>query len=746
MRTRTTVITVLALLMAPAAGWTQQARQSSADLLQTALYEQEVRGDLESAVRLYKRILADHADDRPIAARALVELATAYETLGNRRALETYRSVLSNYPDQARPVERARVRIAALAPATETDPARSDGVVARQLWVTPAGLGVGALSPDGQRAAFVDWGLVPLDELRGHADAAYYDIGSGTARLVTDRPSQSDADVYIASAIWSPDGRRMAYALWDTTWTHMDLYTIGVDGGDDRILVDNEQFAHVQPMEWSSAIDAIATLVQGWDDRYRITLIDARDGSASVVKTLGEHQPANLSLSPDARFIVYEYPQEEGAGEHDIFLLAADGSSETRLAAHPADDQRPFFTPDGQRVVFTSTRSGQAGLWAVAVRDGRAAGEPMLVRPDIGAAELLGFTRDGGLYYRVQRLDTDIHQAELDLAGTGLLTEIEPLTTGFVGRNLRAAWSPDGTRVAFLSRRGSGPTTEPHLVIRTLATAEERAHALPFRIFAQDSRPVWTEDASAVLIEGGEVGSATASAFNRFTHRVDVATGEVETQAYRRSGAGTAGGILRFATERQEATLERLGVRIAGQRDRRLIEAGDFDVPPGMDPLLVRNGIHRVPGGDFARIESLTFRGHMHAAELSPDGGMLALALPSDTARLVSDVLYVSPITGGPMKELARVRTDQEVVTIRWLPDASGLLYAAAAEAGEAGDLWYAALDGTAPRRLDLPITARELAELEFHPDGRRVTLTRARAVQELWLMEGFPWQRQASR
>lgn len=734
------------LLTAPVATAAQQAGQSSADLLQAALYEQDVRGDLEAAIRLFERILADHADDRPIAARALVELAHAHETLGNRQAVDTYRRVLSEYPDQRDVADRARLRLAVLVPAAEPAGLPADGIVARQLWSTTAGLEVNALSPDGRRVTFVDWGSVGLDGLRGHADAAVYDLATGRARVVTDRPALSEIDVYIAGAIWSPDAQRLAYTLWDTAWTHMDIYTTGADGRGNRLLVDNEQFAHVTLMEWSDAADAIAAVIQGWDDLYRIALISAHDGATRIVKTLGDHFPVNLSLSPDARFIAYEYPQEEGAAEHDLFILAADGSSEVRLAAQPADDQRPFFTPDGGHVVFMSTRSGQNALWAVPIRDGQPAGEPLLIRPDVGAAELLGFTRAGGLAYRLRRQETDVHTATLDLAGTGALNALEPITTSFVGRNLRATWSPDGERMAFLSRRGSGPGYVPYLVVRTIASGHERAHPLPFPILEQESRPVWTDDGSAVLIEGGAVGAGSASAFDRVSHRVDVETGAVREPEYRRSGTGNAAGILRFATDRQERALAEYGVRIANQRDGRLFLAGDFTVAPGQDALMLRNGLRRARGSDPADAKLLTIEGHMHAAELSPDGRTMAMSLPSDQARLMSDVLYVIPVTGGELRELARVPADHEVGVIRWLPDGAGLLYAVITEDSDEGEIRYVALDGSAPRPLDLPLTARQLGELEFHPDGRTVSLTTVTARQELWVLEGFPWQGSVTR
>lgn len=721
---------LIAALAVPAA---LNAQEDGPALLQSALYQRDVHGDLPGAIKLYERILRDHSGDRTVAARALVELAGAYEELGRSEAERTYRRVIDEYPDQREAAARARARLAALAPAVAPAPLAA-GIVARQLWSAPAELEPHTLAPDGRSIAFIDWGSVQLDGLRGRADVAVYDLASGRARVVTDRASQRDVDTYIIRAVWSPDGSRLAYTLWDTTWTHHDLYVIGADGAGERLVVNNPQLAGIEPMQWAPGGDFIAAVVQGWDELYRISVISLHDGTTRTVKTVGPHWPTTISVSPDGRYIAYEYLQADSSQEHDVFVLAVDGSAEARIE-HPANDERPFWTPDGSRIVFQSSRNGQNGLWSVAMEDGRPAGEPELLRPDLGAAQLIGFTRTGGLAYRVPRQETDVHVAVLDLE-RGTVTDQAPLTTSFVGRNMRAAWSPDGGRLAFISLRGGGPQREPHLVVRSVATGTEQAHPLPFGLL-RESRPVWTEDGSGILIDGGEINGET-DAFGRISYRVNIATGDVERMPYLRN----AGGMWRFASERQATRLADAGLHLAGQRDFKRLEAGEFAAPPGREVLAVRNGVMRMQaGGTLDDVTALTVGGHMHTWELSPDGSLFALALPSDTTKQVSDVLLVMPVSGGEPREIARVGPDREILIVRWAGDGRSLIYAAGSE--DEGDLetWHLPLDGSAPRKLDLPLDWREIEELSFHPDGRRVAYSSRSNAHELWVMDGFPWQ-----
>lgn len=734
---RTSVAAILILLGAAA----RAESQPPAELLQSALYQQEVRGDLPAALKLYHRILATPGGDRSTMARALVQMALAFETMNSDSAVGAYRRVLAEYPDQREPAERARRRLAVLVPAKVPSP--ESGIVVRQLWSTRAELGVHSISPDGRRVAFVDWSVIKLDGLRGNADLALFDLATRHASLATDRPSQSLVDTYITGGIWSPDGERLAYSLWDTTWTHQDLWVIGPDGRGNTLLVNNEQFATLDPMEWSKAGGFIAARVKGWDERYRIVLISPRDGATRVVKTLDAHAPHAIAVSPDGRYLLYDHYQAAGSQDHDLFLLAADGSSEVRLAAHPSDEPGGFFTPDGSRVVFQSARSGQPGLWAVRIDGGREVGNPELVRPDLGAARLLGFTRSGALSYVTPRNESDISLGTLALDPNPSLSALQPLSGSFVGRNWRAAWSPDGARVAYLSNRGARGGS-PHLVVASITGGEERDHALPFRVLTRATRPSWAADGNAVLLEGGAAGDPAPSDFRRVTWRVNLETGAAAAEPFVHHAAGIAGGIFRYATPRQSARLAELKLRLLGQSDLQRHREGDLAVAPGEDAVLVRNGVHRAQGADFNTGRWLV-RGHMHSWELSPDGNTLAMALPSDSTRDVSNVLYLMPVTGGPLREVARVAVDREIGTVRWHPDGRSLVFATFRAEHERGELWHAVVDGGPARRIHLELDWRQLAELDFDGDGRRVAVTTMSTMRELWLMEGFPWQRRAT-
>ncbi len=50
-------------------------------------------------------------------------------------------------------------------------------------------------------------------------------------------------------------------------------------------------------------------------------------------------------------------------GNEEIYIMNADGSSQTRLTHNPAADRYPSFSPDGQYIVFVSERAGKNYLY-----------------------------------------------------------------------------------------------------------------------------------------------------------------------------------------------------------------------------------------------------------------------------------------------------------------------------------------------------------------------------------------------
>lgn len=71
------------------------------------------------------------------------------------------------------------------------------------------------------------------------------------------------------------------------------------------------------------------------------------------------------------------------------------------LTSRPGgEDDSPLCTLDGHFILFGSSRSGERDLYALPMQEGRAAGEPILVKSNIGHESWLkAIATDGKLFH-----------------------------------------------------------------------------------------------------------------------------------------------------------------------------------------------------------------------------------------------------------------------------------------------------------------------------------------------------------
>ncbi len=141
-------------------------------------------------------------------------------------------------------------------------------------------------------------------------------------------------------------------------------------------------------------------------------------------------------ISPDGTRVALDLRDEE----NNIWIWDLSRETLTRLTFAPEGDAYPVWTPDGQRVAFSSPRDGLANLYWKAA-DGTGTVERLTESSNTQFP--YGFTPDGR--HLVFREDADSSDTGLDLMTLAMDGErsSEPLlTTEFAEYN--AALSPDG--------------------------------------------------------------------------------------------------------------------------------------------------------------------------------------------------------------------------------------------------------------------------------------------------------------
>ncbi|MBI4478930.1 MAG: hypothetical protein HY651_02805, partial [Acidobacteria bacterium] len=168
----------------------------------------------------------------------------------------------------------------------------SAGMAARQVWTGREVDTLGSVSPDGGFLSFVDW---------VSGDLAIRNVATGENRRLTDNQSW-DSPSFKGFALFSkisPDGKRIAYDWLDAdSGYEVELRVTGVDGTGDRLLYRNAE-VYVMTGAWSPDGKHILAEFSRPDRTNQIALVALADGSAKVLKTTDWRAPGNMSFSPD---------------------------------------------------------------------------------------------------------------------------------------------------------------------------------------------------------------------------------------------------------------------------------------------------------------------------------------------------------------------------------------------------------------------------------------------------------------
>jgi len=753
----------------PAASSPQRGDQADV-LLQAARNKQVVEGKLDEAITLYQQIVAQHGGNRPVAARAKLEMAQCYEKLGasqNAEARKLYESVIRDYADQTTTVADARARLAALAPAAA---GQGRAMSSRVVWTAPEGMDPWAVSSDGRLLAYLGWSRNEGGNIFIH------DFVTGADRQVTAARAGQSAE----GPIFSKDSTQFAYVWYDTEASGGEVRVASLAGTGipegRRVKVDGE-IDRMWTGCWTPDGSRLALWLRRKDGTRVVGFVTVGGGPIQPIKLAGTDVGGVSAVSPDGRYAAVGVSQPTSRGRDIVIVAIADGREVSRIV-HPGDDEAVGWSPDGRRLIFTSDRSGSVGLWTQPFADGRLAGVPEAISAKLGSPALvLGVAASGAVYSSSlnRSRESEVRTAALDVTVGAWAT---PPTNPLRSLNLpwedlpseidpSPAWSPDGKRLAVVVGRDRQSQASLRGMILVTSPDSRASTVVRPGLSRLTGSILWTPDGSAFLASGASADGREG------LWRIDASSGDTAEFELEPETSPTWKQLLAFSRDGKYLRFTRRagGVEnavvvqkdLATGRERELVKRLDFaDVADDGSKLYycrrgADNGTQRFKTSAVVERDLATgqereiFKGDIAGTTLSPDGRFIGTVSGTGTAASQSQAIVFVPVDGSPTRERmtatftmpAEGDADSRgsrpgLAQFTWSLDSKALIVRNCSGGSAQCELWWVPVIGE-PRKLDVGGSG-EVNNISWHPDGRQIALTVRQKLPpkpvEVWLHE----------
>jgi Tol biopolymer transport system component/DNA-binding winged helix-turn-helix (wHTH) protein len=255
------------------------------------------------------------------------------------------------------------------------------------------------VSPDGKKLAFQR-----IDREAGTSSIVVVDQNGENEHAI----ASAELDSLFCSLDWAPDGVNIVYSFkqHDTEGDHWYLAEISATGGAERRIGEPSDLA-ILAEKWLP--DKSGLIVNAIDETTRqpqLYAVSYPDGAKRRI-TINQNSLPGFSMTADGRIIIvpqiisnreiwnisgndsenaeqllsgterhfdsvswtddgyifFDEDENSSFDHFNIYRMRYDGSELQQMTFGPGNNRMPVVSPDGQTVVFVSSRSGKSQLW-----------------------------------------------------------------------------------------------------------------------------------------------------------------------------------------------------------------------------------------------------------------------------------------------------------------------------------------------------------------------------------------------
>ena len=168
-----------------------------------------------------------------------------------------------------------------------------------------------------------------------------------------------------AAPIWAPDGQRILYVLH--TEDETAFLVISASGKVLMRIPVPSPITAVGGVSWFPDGTGIAFAGKTGEAEASYDIYRMRLGAQEPAIRLIVEDGIQPALSPDGQLLVFTTNRD---GNLDLYLAGSDGRNLRNLTRHEGFDARPSWFPDGRRIAFESDRFGSLQICIVDVTSG----------------------------------------------------------------------------------------------------------------------------------------------------------------------------------------------------------------------------------------------------------------------------------------------------------------------------------------------------------------------------------------